>query len=181
MQQFELLLRNEKLKLYDRFAILLFILNAVAICFFLYYKYEDIAENPLSLTCAGAALLMLIFFIFLPARSKNKNIFLLAAAPVILYWVVVGYWPAAIILGFLFFFYTVAKKPLYVRVTGEKVIYPSFPKRVITWEQLSNLILKDGLLTIDFKNNRIIQQTVEVTTKPVNEQEFNDFCKAQMT
>ncbi len=181
MQKFELVLRNEKLKLYDRFAILLFILNAVAICLFLYYKYESISENPLSLACAGTALLMLTFFVFLPARSKNKNIFLLAAAPVTLYWVVIGYWWVGIILGFLFFFYNVAKRPLCVSITSEKVIYPSFPKREITWEQLSNVILKDGLLTIDFKNNRIIQQSVEVSAKPINEQEFNDFCKAQMT
>ena len=42
------------------------------------------------------------------------------------------------------------------------------------------MILKDDLLTIDFKNNKIIQQLIEKTEHPVDEKEFNDFCSKQL-
>lgn len=180
MQKFELVLRNEKVKLYDRFAILIFLLNAIAICFFLYYNYQAIKENPLALACGGAALLMLCYFMFIPAVSKSKNVFLLAAAPVALYWVLIGYWWIGFILVFLFAFYLVAKRHLMVNVSNTGILYPSFPQRKFSWQELNNMILKDGLLTIDFKNNRIIQQMTDSMTKTLNEKEFNDFCKAQL-
>ena len=44
------------------------------------------------------------------------------------------------------------------------------------WNEFSNVILKDELLTLDFKNNRLIQLAVEVNITPVNEIEFNEFC-----
>ena len=67
-----------------------------------------------------------------------------------------------------------------VSIIKEKIAYPSFPKRNITWSELSNIILKDGLLTINFKNNKFIQQFVDETKTAVNEQEFNDFCSQQL-
>ena len=45
------------------------------------------------------------------------------------------------------------------------------------WTEFSNVILKDELLTLDFKNNRLIQLVVDVNCTPVNEIEFNEFCR----
>ena len=45
------------------------------------------------------------------------------------------------------------------------------------WSEFSNVILKDELLTLDFKNNRLIQLVVDVNFTPVNEIEFNEFCR----
>ena len=56
----------------------------------------------------------------------------------------------------------------------------SVPKKHIEWSQLNNIILKDGLLTIDFKNNKFIQQFIDDTNTALNEQEFNDFCGQQL-
>jgi len=65
-------------------------------------------------------------------------------------------------------------------VDRESIVYPSFPKRIILWNELQNIVLKDGILTIDFRNNKLIQQDLdeEVT---VNEKEFNEFCKQQLS
>lgn len=67
-----------------------------------------------------------------------------------------------------------------VSILNEKIIYPSFPKKKIAWSELNNIVLKDGLLTIDFRNNKFIQQPVDETKTAVNEQEFNDFCRQQL-
>jgi hypothetical protein len=40
--------------------------------------------------------------------------------------------------------------------------------------------MKDGVLTIDFKNNKIIQQSIDEARSSVNEKEFNEFCQKQL-
>jgi hypothetical protein len=66
-----------------------------------------------------------------------------------------------------------------VQVERENIIYPSFPKRTILWNELQNIILKDGILTIDFRNNKVIQQELEEDDM-VNEKDFNEFCRQQL-
>jgi len=46
------------------------------------------------------------------------------------------------------------------------------------WTEIDNVVLKDNLLTIDFKTNKIIQVEVAETAKAVDETEFNLFCSA---
>lgn len=84
---------------------------------------------------------------------------------------------AAIVLLIL---YTISKEILKVHISVNAVSYPSFPKRTIQWNELNNLVLKDDLLTIDFKNNKIIQQLTDKKASAVNEKEFNDFCSKQL-
>jgi hypothetical protein len=45
--------------------------------------------------------------------------------------------------------------------------------RLINWQQVNYVILKDGLLTIDFKNNTLIQKEITATLTSQQEQEFN--------
>ena len=82
-----------------------------------------------------------------------------------------------ILMGIL---HSIAIRRLVIFANTDRIIYPSFPRRSIEWNELSNIILKDDLLTIDFKNNKIIQQLVDKTEATVNEKEFNDFCFKQL-
>ena len=50
----------------------------------------------------------------------------------------------------------------------------------IAWNLLNNVVLKDNVLTIDYKNNKLFQQEIDETISRVNEKEFNDFCKEQL-
>jgi hypothetical protein len=67
-----------------------------------------------------------------------------------------------------------------IRFNTNNIRYTSFPVRSIDWDQLNNAILKDGILTIDFKNNRVLQAEIEDRMNDVNEVEFNDFCRQQL-
>ena len=53
----------------------------------------------------------------------------------------------------------------------------SFPKKKFSWNDFVNVIIKDNMLTIDFKNNRILQKETDVDVPADLEKEFNDFCK----
>jgi len=44
------------------------------------------------------------------------------------------------------------------------------------WNEFSNIILKDELITMDFINNRLIQLMIDEKVTKINETEFNQFC-----
>jgi hypothetical protein len=67
-----------------------------------------------------------------------------------------------------------------IAVTERKIIVPSLLKdRIIHWSELTNLVKKDDLLTLDFKNNKLMQTEV-FNNEDVNEEEFNRFCQQQL-
>jgi len=72
------------------------------------------------------------------------------------------------------------KFPHEIAFDNEGVIVNSLPKKTYTWSQVSNVVLKDGILTLDFKNNKLIQKPVESDTAVKEEQEFNEFCQSKL-
>ena len=56
----------------------------------------------------------------------------------------------------------------------------SFPRKIYLWPDVKNVVLKDGLLTIDLKNNTLIQKQVNDPVEKEIEDEFNEFCKGQL-
>lgn len=59
----------------------------------------------------------------------------------------------------------------------EVVLHGVFSKRY-SWQQIHHIILKDGLLTIDLVNNRIVQQEVSGNC---NEAAFNAWCAERLS
>lgn len=81
-------------------------------------------------------------------------------------------------LSLLFFLlYLLSVKTKLLCIGDDHILYPSFPKRKIKWHELNNIVLKDGLLSLDFKNNKIIQQLLEENETAIDENEFNQFCR----
>jgi len=65
-------------------------------------------------------------------------------------------------------------------VSRSNVILPGLTgQRIIEWTQLTNLVKKDDLLTLDFKNNRLMQVEI-INADEVPENEFNQFCLQQL-
>ncbi len=67
-----------------------------------------------------------------------------------------------------------------VAFDGEEIVFNTFPQKKYSWNEISNVVLKDGLLSIDLKNNTLIQHAVEDAVPQEVETEFNSFCKAKM-
>ncbi len=49
----------------------------------------------------------------------------------------------------------------------------------IPWQDIDNLILKDGLLSIDLKSNKLFQ--FDIVTNDISEIQFNQFCLKQLS
>lgn len=95
-------------------------------------------------------------------------------------WINTGnYFLAAVTVVFeLLSFYSLRKQVIII--SKDIIFYPSFPPKKILWNKLNNIILKDSILTIDLKNNKIIQQLIDETQIVINEKEFNEFCRQQL-
>ncbi len=63
--------------------------------------------------------------------------------------------------------------------TPTEVIKLNFPKKVYQWSIFNNVIVKDNMLTLDFKNNHLFQAEIELP-KNLNEKEFNQFAHVQL-
>lgn len=176
MKQYELILQNEKERSYKRISIFLLIINFISI---LYLTYENgfTKWGPLIISIAAA------FSVFVSFYFKNKNEKIIFPGAFFLFsmaWLTAGYWLPAILNFIFLFLHLLSLQSPVVSINDSNIIYPSFPKKKIDWKELSNLILKDGLLTIDFKNNRIIQQKIAETASMIDEKEFNEFCHQQL-
>jgi len=176
MKQFELVLKNEKEVSYKRISILLLILNLVGLLFITYLK--DFKNWGPFIVAAIAIFSAFISFYF---RNKNERSTLTGVFFVLsLAWILAGYWVVGVLNILFMILHTASLQKPIVSINERQVIYPSFPKKKIDWQELSNLIIKDGLLTIDFKNNKIIQQQVADISSTIDEKEFNDFCRQQL-
>ena len=83
---------------------------------------------------------------------------------------------ACVFVGIL---YHLALQKLLFIFTSEDIKKMNFPKAEYPWSIFSNVILKDNILTLDFKNNKLIQAEIE-DNLIINEKEFNEFATRQL-
>ncbi|HEX7692777.1 MAG TPA: hypothetical protein VF408_10315 [Sediminibacterium sp.] len=69
------------------------------------------------------------------------------------------------------------KFPVEYAFDEKQVVFNSLPKRYYNWKDISNVVLKDGILTIDFRNNKLIQKEINEHISGRLEQDFNEFCR----
>src|SRR5688572_20672098 len=178
MLKFELLLKNDKLKLYYRLNLFIILVSSLSFFYVVFFTQTRLSETQ-TFIFSGFVFLCLMIVAFDPRKKKNH---VYAGAYIILAFVWIRlslYLPAIIILLLSVLFFLSIRRKLLV-VDTEQIVYPSLPKKTFHWSELSNMVLKDGLLTIDLKNNKLIQQMVDEQTTPVNEEEFNRFCLLQL-
>lgn len=68
-----------------------------------------------------------------------------------------------------------AKKPVEIGFAEDHIMLNKLLRKKISWSEIDNVILKDGVITIDFKNNRLIQREIDKGENEASEQEFNDW------
>ena len=72
-------------------------------------------------------------------------------------------------------------QPAFISIDITGITIPTtFSERLIGWNQLNNVILRDDLLTLDFKNNKILQLEVLDETGVVTAEEMNKFFKSRL-
>jgi hypothetical protein len=73
-----------------------------------------------------------------------------------------------------------AKMQLEVGFNETGIVLNTLIRKRYHWNDLSNVVLKDDVLTIDFKNNRLLQRETIDDESDTGEDEFNGFCARQL-
>ena len=73
------------------------------------------------------------------------------------------------------------KFPAEIGFAADEISFNSLPKKTLGWDQVKNVLIKDGLLTIDQKNNRLYQKEIEGYVTADIENEFNEFAHRCIT
>jgi hypothetical protein len=176
------ILKNDKTNRYRLISQLLVFLNLLAFVFFLITD-ESAIKNNLWILLAVIATSAYSFFALIERIIKkpmpdfwHRSVLAYCAVA----WIKTGLWWITILtLLFIALDYLALKKQI-VKVSADNLTVPSFLVKKVDWSELNNVILKDGLLTIDFKNNKLFQQTLLTSDWDVNEKEFNEFCQQQL-
>ena len=181
LNRFELLLKNEKVKSYDRITLFIILIN-LAIFVLLALQSAEQRIRIISITASLLIVaLLVIHFIIKNTKTRSTSLYsFISVLSAAITWMIIGKWWVALLCFALSALYQISRKPLQVLFNPDKINYTSFPVRAIQWNELNNVILKDGILTIDFRNNKIVQAEIDDVSNTINEKEFNDFCSQQL-
>lgn len=178
---FVVTLKSPDFKIFDTISLLLCI---IAIAFFGYAIVNGIDDNWKYILIIAIVIAQLVFNYF--EKKKGKIIthwgafFLIAVGFIIL--------PSPsylfLITSLLFFLSAFLERQLkFSKEIGfdkKGITFNNLPKKFTTWNKVANTILKDGLLTIDYKNNKLYQKEIQEYVSPEAENEFNQFCTAHL-
>ncbi len=181
MKEYSIQLPNEKAKTYSYVTLFILLINCFAFSAVI-MNAADEKIKYLSLFGAITGFISLIFFLIqfykkrLIAYRTEISFIILCIC-----WFLLGKYLFAIsILCFTIIgFYT--SKKFKVIFSADKILYPSFPLKTFLWADVNNVVLKDDVLTIDLKNNKLIQAVIEKeSADEIDEDAFNEFCRNQL-
>jgi hypothetical protein len=181
MEKYSLVLKNDRLKQYDRLALLILLINFAVLLFLLFSSTIRSVKIASLMGTVGLAIVLSIHFFLKRIRHNQGSPYLHAGFfLVFLSWLLIGNYIIVAVIVVLQLLYQVSKKQAVINVFENEIVYTAFPARTFSWKELSNVLLKDGILTLDFKNNRIIQHEIVNSNRDVNEPEFNEFCRRHL-
>jgi len=183
--QYVVILKRDSEKTTDVLSFLLCLLSAI---FFLYSAISAAADAGGMVYLHGIIAMILLIGLIINLISKRAGrtriryrYLLLTAA---LGWFAgVLPWVAALFIALAFLEYQ-TKRPLEIGFDSDRVVINTLIRRRYDWSAFSNIVLRDGLLTIDFKNNRLLQKEIlddDDDEDDADEKEFNDYCQARLS
>ena len=180
--QYSFILKDNNQKVYSLFTWFLFFLHIVAAAV-VALKYRDSnAQLSVYILLGFYTVISFFYFCFRKHKKALETFSLIMALLYGNFWLKHVGVIALIIFVLVYLFVTkVQRKKTIVLVNLQGVHITRVFKTVIyNWQQMDNMILKDNLLTIDLKSNKIIQAEIEETKETVDEKIFNEFCTQQV-
>lgn len=176
--QYVISIKNQGQRYIDLIGILLSLASAI------FFIRELVLQQNLSLAYLAGALFVLGLLVWnIYQSTKGKKVFysraLLIAA---LVWMKMPFlqWLSFLLIILALLEYQ-AKYSLEIGFSDREIVINSLWKKRYAWSAFTNILLKDGLLTMDFVNNRILQKEVEDDEEDdADEDEFNEYCRKQL-
>lgn len=159
-----------------------FLLSVVSLLFFV---REMIGGQDISF----AYLLGSLFIIALVAynlyqsfRNNRKVYYSRALLIAALVWMKMPFyqWLSLVFIALAFLEYQ-AKYSIEIGFSDQEIVVNTLFKKRYTWADFNYVILKDGILTLDFTSNKVMQREVEDDEEDdADEDEFNQWCEEKL-
>lgn len=163
----------------------IFLLFAAGI--YAFYRYMQQEGDPVYslpgvyIIPIGLLLVILLRFIFILRRKDIAFTQLHFAIILTVCWAIQQqYFFAGVILFFGLFEYVVNRDTACI-INEEGVRIKAIPLRRYKWAQLENVMIRDGIFTVDRKDNHIFQVDVSNEQLSFSEEEFNSYCREQLS
>ena len=180
MNQFTFILKDTTQKAFNSFFWFLYFLHLSIISVTIINA--DTYHRDVAWVTTCILILALLFFFFFKNKWRptifRTVLFLLMTG----FWLAEMAWLSAVILiGIIIFATYVSGKKSLAVFSGENIlIVKSLFKKAYSWAEVGNVVLKDHLLSVDFKNNHLIQIEISPESYAIDEATFNQFCQEQL-
>jgi hypothetical protein len=179
--QYVVILKKDGERATDLLSTLLCFLSA------LIFLYVQFSGSRIGYFLCGAAVLILLglawnIIVRRKSRERVRYRYLLLLAA--LGWLAMPFLPwLGVFFLLLSFLEYQTKRPLEIGFDQDRVVINSLIRQRHDWSVFNNIVLKDGLLTLDFKSNRLMQKEVadDEEEDDADEEEFNAYCRGRLT
>lgn len=176
MQQYEIAIRNEKIKGYHLIALWIIVLHFAV---FIYLISYDVFRTQAVTAVILTTLYMAIIYFY--SRKKNQPFYIDRSACFILAgcWIILQSFLLVCIMIFLAFLYILSIQKIKFYFSEDVITRQTIPRKIYTWQQFVNVMIKDDLLTLDMISNTILQLELE-PGQQIDEKGFNQFAQHQI-
>ena len=148
------------------------------------FLFQQINSGNFSiyLSIALAIVLIGIVYNFIASRTEKQVFYKSSLLLVGIFWIGMPFLKWLSILFFVLAFLEYqAKYPLEIGFCHDAVVINTLFTKKYNWSDFNNIVLKDDLLTLDFKNNKLFQKEVLDDDEPdADEDEFNEYCRRRL-
>lgn len=171
-------LKNKNTRLVDNISILLAVLSLIV---FINLLITDGLNTVLIVLCVLIFVIMGVTFLVRPTSTTLRSfsrVLLLAGVG----WLMVPglMWVSVPVIA-MAFIEKPAKANLEIGFSQGEIVMNTLIKRRFAWSDFNNIMLKDDLLTMDFKNNKVFQRPTIEDDPDATEDEFNEYCAKQLS
>jgi hypothetical protein len=82
-----------------------------------------------------------------------------------------------IVFAFLALLEYQAKRAPEIGFAHDHIMINKLFRKKISWSEIDNVVLKDGWLTIDFRNNKLLQKKIDAGENEASDEEFNEWVR----
>ena len=177
MQQFTLHIKNKN-KLFAKFGLLF---NHVMALFLFVIGAVFLTDIWWKWGVLGIGIVSLVYFLFNYKAIKqrfNYIDFLVLLFETLILIIVLKYWAVAIITAVQIFLFIEMRKATRFAFEETLILLKApFLSKKFAWKDLDNIVLRDNLLTLDFKTNKLIQEEIDTEKSKIDEISFNAYCR----
>src|SRR5436190_19260845 len=178
------IIKDKKYNGYKKIASFLYLINAIVLAAF---GFQSISvSNKLLLFFVSFITIAYAFYNWYYKQKKERS-FIIIYLLIAIAWIIgTAYWYFGLIIVVLLLLQLRMEKDLTITISSNDLIIDGFLKKDHQWKEFNNVVIKDGLLTLDFINNKVFQvepewdKTQIKKTYPEFEKEFNEFCRQQL-